>query len=265
MKDTWFVIPTKKHEVVLRVIQEGHLRINKYKLRSKDTVYWPGLIDQLERLILNCEHCLKYSHSKCKQEPSMSLGQEVHLHPWSKLATDIFHFHVASYLLIVDYTSRFPAVHKLSLMTGQHIANQCKLIFSEYGWPKTLISDNGQCYTSEAFTSLMKDYSVNHITSSLHYQQFNRLAEKFIQIVKSLFYKAKEEGKYLFKCLMICCNTLLASSMKSQMQILQSRSARADLPMSNTARQQLGLQSEDLEKLIKINVCLSMATMLVKM
>ena len=93
----------------------------------------------------------------------MSLGQEVSLHPWSKLATDLFHFEGASYLLIVDYINRFPVVHKLSSMTGQHIAIQCKLIFSEHGWPETLISDNGLCYTSEAFTSLMKDYSVNHI------------------------------------------------------------------------------------------------------
>ena len=110
----------------------------------------------------------------------------VPLHPWSKLATDIFHFEGASYLLIVDYISRFPIVHKLSSMTGQHVANQCKLIYSEFGWPENVISDNGPCYTSEAFTSLMKDYSVNHILSSLHYPQSNGLAEKFVQIVKSL-------------------------------------------------------------------------------
>ena len=35
--------------------------------------------------------------------------------------TDIFHFEGASYLLIVEYTSRFPVVCKLSSMTGQHV------------------------------------------------------------------------------------------------------------------------------------------------
>ena len=84
----------------------------------------------------------------------------------TKLATDIFHFEGASYLLIVDYKSRFPVVHMLSSMTGQHIANQCKLISSEYGWPETLISDNVPCCTPEAFTRVMKAYDVNHITSS---------------------------------------------------------------------------------------------------
>ena len=62
--------------------------------------------------------------------------------------TDIFHFEEASYLLVVDYTSRFLVVCKLTSMTGQHIVNQYKLIFSEYGWPETLISDNGLCYNS---------------------------------------------------------------------------------------------------------------------
>ena len=48
----------------------------------------------------------------------MSLGQEIPLHAWTKLATDIFHFEGTFYLLIVDYTNRFPVVHKLSSMTG---------------------------------------------------------------------------------------------------------------------------------------------------
>ena len=97
----------------------------------------------------------------------------------------------------MDYISRFPVIYKLSLVTGLHFANQYKQVFSEYGWPETLISDNGPCYTSQDFTSVMQSYSVNHITSSLHYFQSDGLAGKYVQIVKSLFYKAKEEGKIL--------------------------------------------------------------------
>ena len=49
----------------------------------------------------------------------------------------------------------------------------------------------------------MKAYHVNHITGLLYYPQSNGIAEKYVQIVKSLFHKAKEEGKDFFKCLMI--------------------------------------------------------------
>ena len=129
-------------------------------------------------------------------------------------------------------------------MTGQHVANQCKLIFSAYGWPETLISDNGPTYTSKAFTSITQSYNVNHITSSPHYPLSNGLAKKYVQIVKCLFYKAKEEGKDFYKCLMIYQNTRLTGIMKSPTQLLQGRNARSDLPMSNAARKQLGIEPQ---------------------
>ena len=111
---------------------------------------------------------------------------------------------------------------KLSSTTVQHVATQYKQIFSKYGWPETLISDNRPYYAAEAFTNMMKEYGVNHTTSSPYYPQSNGLAAKFVPIVQNLFHKAKEEGKDLFKCLMIYHNTPLSSSVQSPMQILQS-------------------------------------------
>ena len=46
---------------MLKLTHEGHLGFDKCKLRTKDTVYWPGLNDKLEKLILNCDMYLKYS------------------------------------------------------------------------------------------------------------------------------------------------------------------------------------------------------------
>ena len=175
MKGTRIVIPNKKHEYILKLIHEGHLGLNKCKLHAKERVYWSGLKDQLEKLILNCELCLKYSQSKCKQPSNMALGHEIPVHPWTKLVTDIFHFEGVSYLLVVDYTSRFPIVCKLNSMIAQHVASHFKLIFSEYGWPDTLVSDSGPCYSAEIFTNLMQEYSVNHIPSSPHYVQSDGL------------------------------------------------------------------------------------------
>ena len=92
LKGTRIVILSKQHQAILKQIHGGHLWLNKCKLRAKETVYWPGLNIELEDLVLNCELCLKYSTAKCKQEPSLALGQEVPLCPWTKLATDIFLF-----------------------------------------------------------------------------------------------------------------------------------------------------------------------------
>ena len=97
LKGTYIGIPHKKHQAMLNLIHEGHLGLNKCKLRAKDTVYWPGLNEQLEKLVFNCKLCLKYLFAKCKQKSSQSLGQEIPVHSWTKLATDIFHFESSSY------------------------------------------------------------------------------------------------------------------------------------------------------------------------
>ena len=246
LKGTMIIIPNKKREDILKLIHEGDLGLNKCKMRVKGTMYWPGMNEQLEQLILNCQLCLKYSRSKDKNTPITALGHEIPSVPWSKVATDIFHFKSKSYLLVVNYTSRFPIVREIKSISAKHIAEHFRLIFSEYGWPDTLVSDNGPCYVAKAFTSLMKEYAVNHITSSPHYPQSNGLAEKFVQIVKNLFYKAKDEGTDIYKCLMIYHNTPLASMSKSPMQMLQQRSARSQLPMSNTACRQLGIAAEQI-------------------
>ena len=99
----------------------------------------------------------------------MSLGQEIPAFPWTKLATDIFYFEGNSYVLLVDYTCRYPIILKLTSMTAQHVIGHLKVIFSEYGWLDTIVSDNGPCYTAEAFTKTMQEYRVNHIISLPHY------------------------------------------------------------------------------------------------
>ena len=54
LKGTRIVIQNKKQNAMLKLIHEGHLGLTKCKLCLKETVYWPGLNEQLEKLILNC-------------------------------------------------------------------------------------------------------------------------------------------------------------------------------------------------------------------
>ena len=112
---------------------------------------------------------LKIFKIQRQNTPNMALGHKIPAVPWSKVATDIFIFKSKSYLLMVDYTSRFSIVRELKSMSAQDVTEHFRLIFSEYSWPDTLVSDNGPCFVAEVFTNLMKEYAVNHITSSPHY------------------------------------------------------------------------------------------------
>ena len=243
LKATRIVIPPSMQESIIQQLHEGHLGFTKCFNRAKQTVYWPNLRKELEELVLNCKLCLKHSSAKRKPKPTPSFGQEIPVVPWTKLASDIFHFQNDSYLLIVDFTSRFPVVRKLKSMTAKHVASHFSQVFGEYGWPDTLLTDNGPCYAAQEFKKLKSDMSVNHITSSPHYPQSNGLAEKYVQIVKNLFMKAHEEGTDYQKALMIYRNTPLDDKLISPMQLLQGRSARSDLPMSYAAKIKYGIAS----------------------
>ena len=74
LKGTCIVVPHKKYQATLQLIHKGHLGLGKCKLRAKDTVYWPGLNDQLEKLVLNCELCLNIPIPNASRNQT-SLGQ----------------------------------------------------------------------------------------------------------------------------------------------------------------------------------------------
>ena len=161
-------------------------------------MYWSGLYEELKELVTNCTTCLKFSSKKLIYLSNRQyIGHEIPVHPWSKLALDISYVEGDSYLLIVDYTSRFPIIRKLSSMTGKAIAHHMQAILAEYGWSNTLVTDNELCYTSKEIQKLMESMSVTHMTSYPHYPQSNGLAKKFVGIIKNLFHKAKEEGQSL--------------------------------------------------------------------
>ena len=61
LKGMRIVIPSQKQAEILKLIHEGHMGLTKCKLQAKETVYWPSLNDQLEKLVLNCQLCLKCS------------------------------------------------------------------------------------------------------------------------------------------------------------------------------------------------------------
>ena len=199
-----------------------------------------------ENLVLNCALCLKYSTAKCKLEPSLALGQEISLYPWTKLATDIFSFWRGIIFTCCRLYKPLPS----SVQAHIHDrSTYCKPVQTNLFWIWMAWHYSIRQWTMLYIRGLHQSHEwvqYHHITSSPHYPQSNGLAEKYVQIVKNLFYKAKEEGKDLYQSLMVYCNTPLSSSLQSPMQILASRSARSDLPMSNVARKQKGLDCEQL-------------------
>ena len=80
--------------------------------------------------------------------------------PWEKIGTDLFELKNKSYLLLVDYFSRYIEVVKL-------VVAAMKPLFARHGNPDMIVSDNGPQYSSQEFQEFAKDYNIEHVTSTL--------------------------------------------------------------------------------------------------
>ena len=47
LKGTWIIIPAKKCEAVLKLVHEGHLGLNKCKLREIETFFGQDIVTTL--------------------------------------------------------------------------------------------------------------------------------------------------------------------------------------------------------------------------
>ena len=184
LRGSRLVIPNNLKADILNKIHTGHQGITKCQWRAAHSVWWPGIAKDLETLISKCPICCrqKLQHSKPLQTTSLLD------HPWQKVATDLFEWKNSSYVLVVDYYSRYIELAKLSSTTSGAVIN-LKSFFSRHGIPQIVVSDNGPQYTATLFKEFANQYGFTHITSSPLFPQANGAAERAVCTIKDLLNK----------------------------------------------------------------------------
>ena len=221
------MIPVNMRKDILSRIHCGHMGVVKCLQRAKDAVYWPGISKDISDMILKCETCINMRNSNAK-EP-MTPGPTPN-RPWDVLATDLFHWNNQDYVLIVDYYSRYVEFSRLEDLSSKSVINHTKSILARHGIPTQIMSDNGPQYTSEEYRRFVKDWGISHTTTSPHYPQANGMAEKFVQLVKRLLNKAKQDNQDPYMSILIHRNTNI-DTLASPAQMLMGRRLRTNLPV----------------------------------
>lgn len=109
--------------------------------------------------------------------------------PWQKVGIDIFEYGGRSYLSVYDALSNFPEVEQLRDTSASSVIQATSAIFSRYGIPLEVLTDNGPQFSCHEFRSFSRAYDFRHITSSPGYPQSNGLAEKGVQVIKRILKK----------------------------------------------------------------------------
>ncbi|XP_051905587.1 uncharacterized protein K02A2.6-like [Hippocampus zosterae] len=188
LKGQRLVIPPTMRNDVLAKLHEGHQGVVKCRQRAQRSVWWPGLSQQLNELVLNCRTCCKERRNRREPMiPSAYPGR-----PWEKLGADLFVLGGKTYLLVVDYMSRYVEIASLASSKSDEVIRHLKSIYARHGIPDRLVSDGGPQFSGTGFRAFAESYGFRHITSSPRYPQGNAEAERAVQTVKGLLKKADD-------------------------------------------------------------------------
>ena len=126
MRGSRIVIPPSLRQAMLTKIHIGHQGITKCRERARQSVWWPGFSRDLEELVRNCPECCKAQRQRAQPLTPSQLPEL----PWQKVGTDLFEWKKDTFLLIVDYYSRYIEIARLSRPTTEEVIRHTKSIFA---------------------------------------------------------------------------------------------------------------------------------------
>ena len=176
------IVPRKLQERVLQEVHLSHPGIVRMKSLARSYVWWPKLDHDIEQLVKNCMDCQSVRHAP----PVAPLHPWLWpTRPWQRIHVDFAGpFRHKMFLIVVDAHSKWPEVIEMKSTTSSSTIHELRRLFSTYGLPEQLVSDNGPQFTSVEFEEFLKGNGVKLIHSAPYHPSSNGLAERFVQTFK---------------------------------------------------------------------------------
>ena len=125
------VVPSSWRSDYLNQIHQGHPGLEAMKNRMRDIFYWPALSRDVEALLSRCSVCNAYRRHQRKEPLKIN---EVPVRLWPIVASDLFTWNGADYLITEDSYSGWFELNTLNTGTSSRIVIQwLKAHFSKFG------------------------------------------------------------------------------------------------------------------------------------
>ncbi|KAL2077680.1 hypothetical protein ACEWY4_027184 [Coilia grayii] len=176
------IVPPNLRQRVLEELHVGHPGVVKMKAIARSYVWWPGLDAQVEDRCKTCISCRQWQKS-----PGLT---KLHLWPWPTAPWQRIHIDFAgpfegrTFFVVVDAHSKWPEVILMDSTSSAKTIEVLRGLFSHYGVPEVLVSDNGPQFTSEEFANFLTSNGIKHKRSAPFHPATNGLAERSVQTFK---------------------------------------------------------------------------------
>ena len=176
---------------ILEQIHDGHQGMQKCMLKARESLFWPGIRDDIWEAVEKCGSC----QSTSKATKPVRNVSEVPPHVWHTLGTDLFYWNKMDYIVVGDSFTKYLIARKLPNSSTHSVIKEIGMIFTWLEWPFVLKGDKGPCYISREYYDFLAFYKIHHITSSPNHPQSNRFAEALVGILKKLTQKSIKDWK----------------------------------------------------------------------
>ena len=186
------VVPTKLLKQVLSELHQGQLGVVRMKTLARSHIWWPGLDQEVEEMVKACTACQEVINTPAVAPLHPWIWPDT---PWARIHVDFAGpFHGKTYLVIVDAHSKWPEVIEMKSATAASLIVELRRVFSVFGLPQQLVSDNGPQFISAEFEKFMKENGVKHVRSAPYHPSTNGLAERFVQLFKQALKVGERKG-----------------------------------------------------------------------
>ncbi|KAJ7991327.1 hypothetical protein DPEC_G00296170 [Dallia pectoralis] len=104
-------------------------------------------------------------------------------------------------VVVYDLHSKWPEVTPMGTVTSAAVVNFLDQLFSRWGLPRAITTDNGPQFLSLEFTTFLTNKGVTHIRTSVYHPQANGGVERFNQSLKNGLRAHMSEGYSLMAAL----------------------------------------------------------------
>ena len=168
-------------------MHECHPGMVKMKSLARSYFWWPGLDADIEDVSRVCAICAQ-RQAPHKEVPLLLWPWATDC--WQRIHVDYLEIKGQMFFLVIDAYSKWIETFPMSTTTTRATINILRSLFSRYGIPNRLVSDNGPQFTSEEFEDFMKGNCIQHTLTPPYHPASNGQAEIGVKIFKSMYVKS---------------------------------------------------------------------------
>ena len=188
------VVPVNRRQQVLQMGHSssiaGHFGVKKTHAKIARHFVWPGLWTQVKAYVKTCTGCqlaAKQHKSRAPLQPLPCVGE-----PFQKVAFDLvgplprtssgYKYLLTAMCLYTKYPDAIP----LKRVDNTSVLDAMMQIFSRYGMPCELLTDQGSVFTSKLTALMCKSFGITRIRTSPYHPQSDGALERWHACLKGM-------------------------------------------------------------------------------